>query len=76
MPRKKYSEDQISRALLKMDSALEEWGWSNQNDVIKLFLVRQMIARRMGFSELNKLFNGPFLHLDLKMRLKLVSTLH
>lgn len=60
MPKNKYSEDQISRALLKMDSALEEWGWSKQNDVIKLFLVRQMIARRMGFSELNKLFNGPF----------------
>ncbi|MBJ8552333.1 UvrD-helicase domain-containing protein [Acinetobacter bereziniae] len=60
MPRKKYSEDQITRALLKMDTALEEWGWSNQNNVIKLFLVRQMIARRMGFSELNKLFNGPF----------------
>lgn len=60
MPKNKYSEDQISRTLLKMDSALEEWGWSNQNDVIKLFLVRQMIARRMGFSELNKLFNGPF----------------
>lgn len=60
MPRKKYSEDQINRALLKMDTALEEWGWNNQENVIKLFLVRQMIARRMGFSELNKLFNGPF----------------
>ncbi|MDV2467865.1 AAA family ATPase [Acinetobacter chinensis] len=60
MPRKKYSEDQVTRALLKMDTALEEWGWSNQDNVVKLFLVRQMIARRMGFSELNKLFNGPF----------------
>ena len=60
LPRNRYSEKQISRALEKMDSALSDWGWNERDDVIKLFLVRQMIARRMGFSELNRLFNGPY----------------
>lgn len=58
--RKKYSQPQIERALQKMDQALEEWGWSQRNDVIRLFLVRQMIARRLGFSTLNQLFTGQF----------------
>jgi len=60
MPRKRYSEVQITRALEKMDAALADWGWNDRDDVIRLFLVRQMIARRMGFSELNRLFNGPY----------------
>lgn len=60
MPRKRYSEEQITRALAKMDAALNDWGWNDRDDVIKLFLVRQMIARRMGFSELNRIFNGPY----------------
>lgn len=60
MPRKRYSEVQITRALEEMDAALADWGWNDRDDVIRLFLVRQMIARRMGFSELNRLFNGPY----------------
>ena len=60
LPRNRYSEEQITRALAKMDMAVTEWGWDGRDDVIKLFLVRQMIARRMGFSELNRLFNGKF----------------
>lgn len=60
MPRNRYSEEQVTRALVRMDAALTDWGWNERDDVIKLFLVRQMIARRMGFSELNRLFNGPY----------------
>lgn len=60
LPSNRYSEDQITRALAKMDSALADWGWNSENDFMKLFLVRQMIARRMGFSDLNRLFNGPY----------------
>lgn len=60
LPRKRYSEDQITRALARMDAALAEWGWAKRDDVIKLLLANQMIARRMGFTELNRLFNGPY----------------
>lgn len=60
MQRNRYSEEQITRALGKMDAALLDWGWNERNDVIRLFLVRQMIARRMGFSKLNRLFNGAY----------------
>lgn len=59
-PRNRYSEAQIERALTRMDEALADWGWHDREDVIKLFLVRQMIARRMGFADLNRLFNGPY----------------
>lgn len=59
-PRGRYSEAQIDRALLRMDQALEGWGWSGRNDVIRLFLARQMIARRLGFTHLNRLFTGPY----------------
>jgi DNA helicase-2/ATP-dependent DNA helicase PcrA len=43
-----------------MDQALHAWGWTDREDVIRLFLVRQMIARRLGFSNLNRLFTGQF----------------
>lgn len=59
-PRNRYSEEQIERALTQMDEAVAEWGWADSDDVIRLFLVRQMIARRLGFAELNRLFNGEF----------------
>lgn len=57
---KRYSDEQITRALAHMDAALDEWGWRDRDDVVKLFLVRQMIARRMGFSTLNQLFTGSY----------------
>ena len=60
LERGRYSEDQIARASAKMDEALLEWGWGDGGDVTKLFLVRQMIARRMGFSDLNRLFTGRY----------------
>ena len=60
MPRNRYSDGQIMRALAQMDAALTAWGWMDRSDVVRLFLARQMIARRMGFSELNKLFTGIY----------------
>lgn len=59
-PRNRYSEVQIDRALQRMDQALEAWDWTGRNDVIRLFLARQMISRRLGFVNLNSLFTGPY----------------
>ena len=59
-PRKRYSDAQLDRALAAMDQAIEGWGWAEQPDVIRLFLVRQMIARRLKFSGLHQLFTGQF----------------
>lgn len=59
-PRRRYTEEQIERALGQMDRALVEWDWQDRSDVIRLFLVRQMIARRLGFANLHKLFTGMF----------------
>ncbi|OPG72905.1 DNA helicase II [Pseudomonas ogarae] len=59
-PRRRYSEDQIERALARLDAAVEDWGWTGRNDVMKLFLARQMIARRLGFADLNRLFTGDY----------------
>lgn len=53
-----YSDAQLSRASEHFDRAVLDWGWSDDSNVIQLFLARQMIARRLGFSELNKLFTG------------------
>jgi DNA helicase-2/ATP-dependent DNA helicase PcrA len=60
MPRNRYSEEQVTRALAKMDAAFADWGWNGRDDIIRLFLARQMIARRMGFAELNRLFTGTY----------------
>lgn len=59
-PRKTYTSEQRDRALQKMDQAIENWGWTSREDVTLLFLVRQMIARRLGFERLNSLFVGEF----------------
>ncbi|WP_311948447.1 UvrD-helicase domain-containing protein [Halomonas piscis] len=59
-PRRRYSDAQLDRALHRMDQALEDWGWEGRGDVIRLFLARQMIARRLGFACLNSLFTGKY----------------
>lgn len=59
-PRRRYSEAQLDRALQRMDHALEAWSWKDRDGVIRLFLARQMIARRLGFARLNSLFTGPY----------------
>jgi len=58
--RRRYSEDQIERASARFEEALEIWSWDQNADAKHLFLVRQMIARRSGFSDLQKLFTGTF----------------
>lgn len=57
-PRSTYSQGQVTRALERMESALTEWGWNDRDDVMRLLLARQMIARRLGFAPLNDLFNN------------------
>lgn len=59
-PRNRYSDAQLDRALVAMDRAVEDWGWADSPDVIRLFLVRQMIARRLKFSGLQQLFTGNY----------------
>ena len=59
-PRNRYSDEQLDRAAAKFDVILDSWGWRDQENVKLLFLVRQMIARRLGFSELHKLFTGEY----------------
>ncbi len=60
LPRNRYSPDQISRATALLDKAVSDWGWEGQKDVKHLYLVRQMIARRLGFVSLHALFDGDY----------------
>lgn len=60
LPRNRYSDAQVIRNLARFDLALEDFGLGDATDVVKLFLVRQMIARRFGFPELHRLFTGKF----------------
>lgn len=55
-----YSAEQRERASTKLDEAIADWGWADQDDVTLLFLARQMIARRLGFEKLNAIFTGTF----------------
>ena len=59
-PRRRYTEEQLQRASQKFDEVVEAWGWQDRDDIVQLFLVRQMIARRLGFQGLNQLFTGRF----------------
>ena len=59
-PRKRYTEEQIERASQRFEDAIDEWGWQERGDIKKLFLVRQMIARRQGFPKLQTLFTGRY----------------
>ena len=58
--RRVYSEEQLQRALDRFDVALADWGWDDGREMKQLFLVRQMIARRIGFFEVHNLFTGSF----------------
>lgn len=58
--RRRYSEDQLKRAQLRLAEAIELWGWTQTNDAKQLFLARRMIARRLGFLSLHDLFDGPY----------------
>ena len=58
--RKVYSEAQLERVLNLFEAALADWGWDDGREVKQLFLVRQMIARRLGFLKVHRLFTGSF----------------
>lgn len=58
--RGRYSEDEITTVTQQFDAALEDWEWTDKGDVKRLFLVRQMIARRQNFTKLHRLFTGPY----------------
>jgi len=57
---RKYTEEQLIRTSDQFDEAIKSWGWQDNKDAKHLFLVRQMIARRLGFPELQELFTGDF----------------
>ena len=59
-PRGRYTPEQTDRASKKLDDALVQWGWAEKADAKHLYLVRQMIARRLNFSNLHKLFTGDY----------------
>ena len=59
-PRNRYSDAQLDRAASKFDRILDSWGWRECENVKLLFLVRQMIARRLGFSGMHALFTGDY----------------
>lgn len=58
--RGRYSDDEIATVTQKFDTAVENWGWTDRKEVKRLFLVRQMIARRQNFTQLHRLFTGPY----------------
>lgn len=58
--RNTYSPRQLQENISKFDQALKEFGWESDDEVKQLFLTRQMIAVRLGFSKLNKLFTGSY----------------
>lgn len=59
-PRGRYTPEQTERASKKLDDALVQWNWADKADAKHLYLVRQMIARRLNFSNLHKLFTGDY----------------
>lgn len=59
-PRNRYSDEQLDRAATKFDQIIRSFGWEEDENTKLLFLVRQMIARRLGFQNLHKLFTGEY----------------
>ena len=60
LPRNRYSDEQIDRALDTFTKAIDAWGFSETEGTKYLFLVRQMIAKRLGFEKLQQLFTGQY----------------
>ena len=58
--RNTYTDDQLTNALKQFDMALAHFQWENADGIKQLFLTRQMIAHRLGFSKLNHLFTGNY----------------
>jgi DNA helicase II / ATP-dependent DNA helicase PcrA len=60
LPFKRYSDDQLERAQVRLAEAIQLWGWNDRKDAKQLYLARRMIARRLGFLSLHDLFNGSY----------------
>jgi len=58
--RKTYSDTQRLKTLKQFDAALDYFQWKQLDNIKRLFLTRQMIAHRLGFSMLNQLFTGKY----------------
>ena len=58
--RKRYTDEQLDRATAVFEQRMAAWRWLDNEEVKTLFLVRQMIARRLKFSKLHKLFTGTY----------------
>lgn len=60
-PKKKtYTPEQLDQVAKIYHDALRQWEWQDNPSVKKLFLARQMIARRLNFSKLHQLFTGDY----------------
>jgi DNA helicase-2/ATP-dependent DNA helicase PcrA len=58
--RGRYTLEQLDRASVRLDETLKQWNWAARRDVKHLYLVRQMIARRLGFLTIHRLFTGSY----------------
>jgi len=58
--RRAYNDIQKEKVIQEFDKALLHFGWFEDKSVKRLFLTRQMIAHRLGFSSLNRLFTGIY----------------
>ncbi len=59
-PRKTYTLEQLDHVLSMFHEALRKWEWQDDPSVKKLFLSRQMIARRLNFLKIHRLFTGEY----------------
>lgn len=59
-PRNTYTVEQLDDVTAKFEEAVKNWGWTDNATVKNLFLARQMIARRLGFVTIHRLFTGTY----------------
>lgn len=55
-----YSPEQLEEVASTFHEALKKWEWQGDPSVKMLFLARQMIARRLNFASLHRLFTGNY----------------
>ena len=55
-----YTPEQLDHVSSMFHQALKKWKWQDIPSVKKLFLARQMIARRLNFLKLHRLFTGVY----------------
>lgn len=56
----RYSAEQLDEVAANFEKAVKKWGWTENTTVKNLFLARQMIARRIGFVTIHRLFTGAY----------------